>query len=368
MAGIPTLLTPVKVKLDDILLDPNNPRFAELGQPDDVVPENRFNEPKVQQVAYDRMRDSRFDVPELRDTIKNLGFLPMDRVVVRKWRGPVEGKYVVVEGNRRITALKWLVELNASGRETFSQEQIDNFTNLEALLLNDQTAPERIKWILPGLRHVSGIKEWGPYQKARAVFLLRESGLPAQEAAQSLGLSTKKANSLWRGYLALEQMKQDEEYGEHVKPSHYSYFEELFKRPNISTWLSWNDTDRRFTNAAGVREFYSWMLGEIDENGDLKEAKLPEAKSLRELGDIFDDPKAMAVFRGPEGTLSSASARFTADHPQEWRPAVVNAESVLAALSADNLRALSDADLKDLESLLKRVDQVMKDRVRLSQQ
>src|ERR1019366_7501037 len=36
-------------------------------------------------------------------------------------------------------------------------------------------------------------KEWGAYQKAKAVFELRESGLTAQAAAQSLGLNTRAA-------------------------------------------------------------------------------------------------------------------------------------------------------------------------------
>ncbi len=100
MPGLPALLTPITVQLDEILLDPNNPRFAELGQELEAIPEARFAEPRVQQQAYDRMKTPRFDVAELRDTIKNLGFLPMDRIVVRKWRaGPQDTvRYVVVEG------------------------------------------------------------------------------------------------------------------------------------------------------------------------------------------------------------------------------------------------------------------------------
>jgi hypothetical protein len=38
----------------------------------------------------------------------------MDRIVVREWKGPsnAETKYVVVEGNRRAAALKWLKDLH----------------------------------------------------------------------------------------------------------------------------------------------------------------------------------------------------------------------------------------------------------------
>ncbi|MGO9519617.1 MAG: hypothetical protein ACLPND_21475 [Candidatus Korobacteraceae bacterium] len=368
MPDLPGLLVPATISLSDILLDPNNPRFAELGQPVDAVPEARFAEKRVQDQAYDRMKTPRFDVSELRDTIKNLGFLPMDRIVVRRWHGP-EGqqpqKYVVIEGNRRVAALKWLLELNETGRETFDEDQIRNFTELQALVLDDDNAPENVRWILPGLRHVSGIKEWGPYQKAKAIFELRESGMSAQVAAQSLGLSTRAANQSWRSFLALEQMGADEEYGEYVQPNLYSYFEEALKRPNVKDWLDWNDEQRGFRNEQHLKEFYGWMLGELLETGDLGEPKLPEAKSVRDLGRILEDANAMAVFTGPGGTLTRALARFEAEHPQEWLPAVANAQTVLASLSPDNLRALGDSDLAALRALSERIERVLEDRRRL---
>jgi len=366
---MPTLfavLRPAKVNLNDLILDPNNPRFASLGQKLDSVPEARFNEAKVQQQTYERMKTPRFDVAELRDTIINLGFLPMDRIVVRPWKVPdSKGKYVVVEGNRRVTALKWLLELHDSGRETFTPEQLKNFTELEVLLLDDDEAPINSRLILPGLRHVSGIKEWGPYQKATAVHTLRESGMSTKEVAQSIGLSPRAANQLWRSFLALEQMGQDEEYGEFSEPDLYSYFEEVFKRGNVRDWLGWSDNERKFTREERLREFYSWMVGEPDESGSLGEKKLPEAKSVRELGKIIEDLPAMTLLRSPGGSLTQALARFESEHPQEWLPAVVSAESVLASLSADSLRKLDDGQITVLTNLRTRIDQVLEDKRKL---
>jgi len=361
------LLTPLTVQLGDVLLDPNNPRFSELGHQIDSVPEARFAERRVQEQAYERMKTPRFDVVELRDTIKNLGFLPMDRIVVRPWHGPnqEERKYVVIEGNRRIAALKWLVELHETGRETFDEDRLRNFKELRVLLLDDVNAPENARWILPGLRHVSGIKEWGPYQKAKAVFELRESGMSAQSAAQSLGLSTRAANQSWRSYLALEQMRADEEYGEYVEPNLYSYFEEAFKTTNVKNWLGWSDEQRRFINDDHVREYYSWMLGEVMENGELGEAKLPEARSVRDLGKIINDISAMTVFKAQGGNLTRALARFDAEHPQEWHPAVANAQAVLTAFSADSIRELSEGDIAVLVTLQNRIGRVLEDRRRL---
>lgn len=368
MANLPKLLKAINVDIGDLLLDANNPRFAELGQEVDAVPEARFAEKRVQEQTYERMKLARFDVGELRDTIKNLGFLPMDRLVVRKWKGSTEGatKYVVVEGNRRVAAIKWLLELNESGRETLGEDAVLNLSRLEVLLLSE-AAPDDARWILPGLRHVSGIKEWGPYQKARAVFELREKGLTPQAAAQSLGLSTRAANGLWRSYLALEQMKADEEYGEHASPRLYSYFEEVFKRAEVRDWLGWSDEERKFTSAEHLREFFSWMIGVPDDAGDVGDPKLPEAKSVRDLGKIIEDASAMAVFRSPQGSLLAATARFEAAHPIDWVGAVSTAESVLASLSADVVRSLDADALNVLNELRERIEQVVEDHKKLTE-
>ncbi len=190
--------------------------------------------------------------------------------------------------------------------------------------------------------------------------------MSSQEAAQSIGLSTRAANQLWRSYLALEQMRADEEYGEFAEPSLYSYFEEVFKRRNVRDYLGWSDDQRKFTNEEKLKEFFGWMVGEPDESGGSGEPKLPEAKSVRELGMIIDDAGAMTVFRAAGGTLTRALARFESEHPQEWLPAVSSAENVLASLSPDILRKLTDEALAVIRRLDSRIDQLIEDRRRLT--
>jgi len=367
MESFSDFLSPIDVQLHELLLDPNNPRFAELGEEIDQVPEARFAEPKVQQAAFDKMKATKFSVTELRDTIKELGFLPMDRLVVRSWKGasPEGKRYVVIEGNRRVAALKWLLDLHEAGKETFSEKQLNSFKGFEVLLLDDQLAPQTARWIIPGLRHVSGIKEWGPYQKARMVFELRETGKTAQEVAQSLGLSTREANQLWRAYLALEQMGQDEEYGEYAEPRLYSYFEEVFKRPNVREWLGWDDEQQKFTEDTKLREFYGWMKGEKTDDGELGQPKLPEARSIRELSRVLEDPKGLAVFRSSDGDLPRALARVEADHQIEFAPTVLMCETILGSLSPDRLRRMTASDIGTLKALRTRIDQLLEDRARL---
>ena len=365
MNSLPSLLTPIALTLDALLLDPNNPRFSELGEEPNPVPEGRFADEKVQNATFEKMKNPMFDVPELRDTIKTIGFLPMDRIVVRKWKGQAQdqkNRYVVIEGNRRVAALRWLLNLHEIGKETFSEEQLANFTDFGCLLLNDELAPASASLILPGLRHVSGIKEWGAYQKAKAVYALRKSGTSSQEAAQSLGLSTREANKAYRCFLALEQMKSDEEFGEFAEPKMYSYFEEIFKRPNVRNWLDWSDEKERFCAEERLREFYSWMIPQ----GEDAARKLPEAKSVRELSEILGDESALNILRTPEGTLNRALARYEVDHPEDWYPKVLAAAAAVKSLTPDMLREMDEGTLNNLLELRQRIDQALKDRESLT--
>ncbi len=358
-------LTPKVVNIENVLLDPNNPRFAELDNAFREVPEARFNEPKIQSKSMDILKKN-FDVEELRDTIKELGFLPMDRIVVREWKGDsTEKKYVVIEGNRRVTALKWLLERNETGLETLSPEQITNFTNIEVLILESANVSEMASLILPGLRHISGIKQWGPYQKGRLINVLREAGKEPKEAAQSVGLGAVEANRLWRCFWALHQMHDDEEYGEYAEPKKFSYFEEIFKNPKLRDWLDWNDTHKRFLNDSNLNEFYGWMIKADEEEGETAIHKLPEAKSVRQLAKIIDNPDAMRIFRSANGDLSAALSKVEAQQKQVFQPTLIEAEATLANLSPDNLRTLSEEDLEIINALSKRIAQVLEDRLNL---
>jgi hypothetical protein len=368
MPQIPDLLTPKRVALEQLLLDPNNPRFLDLEGEFGNTHEARFSEPGVQRAAFEHLKDRRFDVASLRDTIKTIGFLPIDKIVVRRWTHQREEpfKYVVLEGNRRVAALKWLLEQNVEGREQLNEAQIANFSSLDVLLLSEEADPNIGRWIIPGLRHVSGVKEWGTYQQAFAVKTLRESGMSPKDAAQSIGLTTRAANKLWRTFWALEQMKSDEDYGESADENLFSYFDEILKKPALQEWFGWEDNQKKFLNQDRIREFYSWIVRLTDDDdGEERDPKIGRAIDVRDLERVIAEPRALAVLRGANGTIEDASATVKAIHPEDWRAYVASTDSLLTALSPDSLRALAPEDVDSLERLKTRIQQLITDRTRL---
>ncbi|SRR6266571_7334044 len=245
-----------KVKIAQLFLDPNNPRFGL----DRSVPDRRVTELGVQDGCVLKIKD--VGIGDLLATFKRYGFVPTDPVVVRKIG---EEKYVVLEGNRRVAVMKILVDAHEKGDEHFDQAHLDSMTEFEVLIYEGKD-PD-IAWILQGLRHMSGIKNWEPAQQAAFVAKIekqlvktskrgRPPGMPT--VARTAGVTVPTANRLLRSYHAFEQAKADEEYGTSIDDKKFSMFAEaVFRDDQLQKWLGWNDDKRSFGDSGNLKKFLS---------------------------------------------------------------------------------------------------------------
>src|SRR5438552_2908329 len=108
-----TQLREIQVAIENLYLDPNNPRFADLQDKLQAVPVDRIVEAGVQERALKRILDERFEVKQLKDSMRSIGFLTIDRLVVTSL--PRAGTFLVIEGNRRLGAIKSLLEDDRNG-------------------------------------------------------------------------------------------------------------------------------------------------------------------------------------------------------------------------------------------------------------
>jgi hypothetical protein len=280
--------------LDAIYLDPNNPRF--IDDRHEEVKDDRAVESGVQQTTLEKMRNL-YDVDSLASTIEKMGFLKVNRIVVRELK-PHPGCYVVVEGNRRISACKYLKSQYDKGKN-LDNKVLESILNIEALIyLGDDHS---ISWDIQGVNHLTGIRAWSPYNQAyHLVCKMERDCLTPGNVAKMFGLKGADAIKMVRAYYGLQQLKEDDEFGDRALNSHYSYFEEAFKKPDVTKWLEWNDNLHRFTNTTNVKKFYSWFLPYGEEP-----KKLPMAIDVRKLPPILQDQRALAAFESDE-TLEGA--------------------------------------------------------------
>lgn len=162
-----------------MLLDPDNPRIPPTAKP--------FTQPEL--IAELVLHD---DVHDLASNIQMNGFFPTEPLVVVK----ESGKFVVVEGNRRLAACKLLVnpdlaptEYQAKFRQLSSAVQPGLFNAIPVVVApnRESTIPVIIA------RHTSPqIQRWEPAMQANFYQRLVGAGLSIAEVAKKFNLSAGK--------------------------------------------------------------------------------------------------------------------------------------------------------------------------------
>ncbi len=141
----------------DMLLDPNNYRF--LDQEDyQRVNDRRYHEASVQDKAYRFLKGKRYeDLQALKESILTNGYVPLELLIVRRYEFKPD-LFVVIEGNRRVAAIRWILEDEKSGVD-ISTETIASFGNLPIVLIDvDDPENKDAVPVLMGIRHVSGVR------------------------------------------------------------------------------------------------------------------------------------------------------------------------------------------------------------------
>ncbi len=169
------MFKPIKVTPDDLLLDPNNPRLVDdlhlnkKVDDKDVLKRQPGLEAKFSEAG--RSGEDFTDIRDLYDSMKRVGYVGIDRIVVRELEGL--GKFVVLEGNRRTSAIKRVLKnaksFSQKEKEDFEQvkhtfEQVD-VLQLQTKGLNAEEVEERIS-IMLGLRHFGSVRDWEPINRA----------------------------------------------------------------------------------------------------------------------------------------------------------------------------------------------------------
>jgi len=279
-------LKKVTVSISKLLLDPNNPRFADISDESLNIPVSRFTEEEVQKHAYEKMMNPKFDVLSLANSIETVGFLPVDNIVARELDSD---DYVVIEGNRRTTAIKYIIRQFDLGQNMLKQTQIDAISAMDILVVdNMEDDQESIGKIIQGIRNVAGIKEWDAYQKAQFISEMLDKGKEPGTISKMIGMSVRDINRYYKTYSVMAQFRVDEEYGSKWKHSYFSHFDEILRRPMLREYFGWDDEHYRFDNLDACRRFYDWIIP--DENGL---AAITDVHQIRTLVNFIDDPKAL---------------------------------------------------------------------------
>lgn len=333
------------VPYKSLYLDPNNPRFLSMDDVEKKVPKERIKEDEVQDAAFQKMLRPEFQVRALRDSIIEIGYLPMDRIVVSKLD---DNSFVVIEGNRRVAALKWIDQMITEG--TVDKSIRMTFENLTVSVLKETSDTEVNRLKVQGVRHISEARPWGTYQKAQLIrSLIENEGLTAQEVALAIGYRTQEVNRIYSAYILHKQMHEDEDYGQYITPELINYFYELVGRKKLRDFFGYNDDSGRFDDSGEDHKlFYKWIV-EDPENRHAK--KLSSTRDVRELTKIIDSSEAWDKMLEERSTITEALAIALKYTTVNWKKEVTQAIDSLEKIPLDQLEQFEDSDIELLNKL-----------------
>lgn len=321
-------------KLDDLFLDPLNPRLG-----------RQNTGPNIDQDAVLDLIKS-WTLEELAVSFLESGYWPQEAVIVVRQELYGADHLVVVEGNRRIAALKML-ERVAQGRPYSKKwEALVGQTPIPQNLFDQVpyiTADSRqeIEAFL-GFRHVTGIKEWNPAEKAEYIAKLIEgSGMTYEQVMRKIGSKTPTVRQNYIAFRLLMQMEDEEDIATEYVEDKFSVLYLSLRSAGVQAYLS---IDPKADPAAAKRPvpngktealkyFSRWLFGT-----ETKPPIVRESRQVDSFGRILASPEAVEYLERSETPSFDVAFRFAGgDEPELIR---------LIAGAADNLEsALSRAHL-----------------------
>ncbi len=193
-------------KIENLYLDANNPRLG-----------RRLIEKKPGQEEILRWMVAEGVLDELAVSFLESGFWTQEALVVVDQKMGRKKELVVVEGNRRLAALKMLFKayrgekVGKSWAETASTATPSRMQKLERVPFVRADSRKEVQAYL-GFRHVSGIKEWNPAEKAEFIaHLIDDQKLSYQQVMRRIGSKIPTVRQNYISYRILLQMEEQSE-------------------------------------------------------------------------------------------------------------------------------------------------------------
>ena len=289
--------TKISKHLDNFYLDPNNYRFIDH-KLYKKVEEKDITDSKIQNRTKNFIVGKhRENIKELLDSFKANGFLEVDMIQLKDLKN---NKYLVLEGNRRIAALKILQSEYKEGGDIGKLDP-QVFKSVPSAYIHHDDDAENHR-IVMGLKHISGNKKWPAINQAKLIYDYLEAywrtkqySQKEEELYKSLGITKAKLRTTQRAYhFILQYQKSD--FGEQFKSEMYAIFEETIRKPNIKEWLGWDDKSYQATNQINTERFFGWISKPIDSDHDdyaIDEPIIKRSIEIRDLAKFISNENAL---------------------------------------------------------------------------
>ncbi len=337
------------IEIAKLNFDPHNPR----------LPTTVLNTKDESEVIAWMLKDA--SILELMGAIGEKGFFPAEPLLVCAEKGKSDS-YIVVEGNRRLAALKLLSRPDLAAQKKASIQSIiseANYTPQKVPAIIYDTRAEILDYL--GFRHITGVKSWRPLAKAKYLKDLKKQyeklSLDQQfiHLAKAIGSRADYARQLLVGLELFDRIYEKNYFGIaglQEDTIDFGVFYNALRWNNIVKFLNVDLQSKKPTariDMKNLEELVRWVAEKNSENF----TRLGESRNLKHLNSIVGNKKALAEFR--RGKSLEDAVIFTDEPDEVFRTSI---QSSLKQLETANsyfpkIEIVDESDLEDLKSITK---------------
>lgn len=243
-------------------------------------------------------------------------------------------KFKVIEGNRRLSAVKLLrnPEIADIYKSKVNQvvEESDFFPpEIPCLVFADKD--EILKYL--GYRHITGIKSWKLLEKARYITKLKEDFYKdtnlqeaSREIAKMIGSRRDYVRRILVGYQLYDSIEKNGFYkikGLNDTSFHFNYIADSLSRTNIEQYLGVDlgkDNPLESINFTNLEQWTNWLF-----NKELSNKIIGDSEHLNALNKVLTSPTAMKIFLNGEKLFKALE--YTDEIDQQFQNAISKAIS-----------------------------------------
>ena len=342
-------------KLDEFSLDPRNPR---LGR-------RRVDKKLSQADVLGIMRDWTLD--ELAVSFLESGFWPHEALIVTRERLNGKSGLVVLEGNRRLAALMYLRDA-IQGRDAVKGKPA---TKKWKEIAESSRAPRDLFKAIPynlvssrreldaflGFRHVTGIKEWKPAEKAQYIArLIEDRRMTYEQVRRKIGSKTPTVNQHYISYRLLLQMEEEEDISLERVEKKFSVLYLSLRTSGVRKYLHIDikATERKArrpvprTHLKALANFALWLFGN-EETSPI----VVDSRQVDDFGTILESKKAVEYLERSERPSFDVAFKLAgADEPELLKLVNKAADDVELALGGAHRHVRSSKLKSAVERLI----------------
>ncbi len=333
------------LELDNLMFDPENPRL-----PSSI---NSHDEKAV----LEWMLDDATIIELMRSIGENGYFQEEPLLIIESQKNP--GKYIVVEGNRRLAATKLLADPSSAPIKKQAVLDAHNDAKTIPAELPARVYARRTEILAYlGYRHITGIKPWDPLAKARYLDQLRSrvkersSEKQFKTLAKIIGSNPSYVARLLTGLSLFKEIEANDFYSikgvKNEDDIDFSLITTALTYSNIVQFLGLrSNTDPTLKDLVKrhLKELTTWIF----ERGQEGRSRIGESRNLKKLNAVVGSDDAVIAFK--KGASLDEATLLTGLPSEVFRSSIAKAKSHMQ-YARNYVHKVSDLVDTDVDNLL----------------